>query len=268
MKKIIKKYWTIIILFVHLLSLLIILNVQSADESERLHANHNPLDLDFQPSRADINQEELRLVVESLQEQLEECRNNFVDNVLELKRLREELAIISIQAGYLAVNKEPIDTELTIINLVSNISGLKDNYDGLYRELVEFNGYLNSVIEILDESGASRYQDLLNDKLEAIFYTIKQAERFFFVSLKEDVNNNQAGRVLSVNDELQVVILNIGQKQGAILGSIWNGIAQNNKVITLKIVEVRYLSSAALVTSGRFKHVYPGLTVRRLRDKD
>jgi hypothetical protein len=64
-------------------------------------------------------------------------------------------------------------------------------------------------------------------------------------------------RILAVNDELQVAVLDVGFAQGVRNGLTWH--AGKDRKVLLKVVSVRPLVSAAMLTKGSLKDIAPGM---------
>lgn len=64
-------------------------------------------------------------------------------------------------------------------------------------------------------------------------------------------------RVLEVNRELEVVLLDIGSRQGAFTGLVLRGGPERS--VELRLEEVRYGVSAATVQRGEMRNVVPGM---------
>ena len=72
-------------------------------------------------------------------------------------------------------------------------------------------------------------------------------------------------RVLAVNDDLQVVVLDSGYAEGIRRGSHWQIARDDEVAVRLRVIDVRADISAAVVVDGRFGDVGPGSEVAPAR---
>ena len=78
---------------------------------------------------------------------------------------------------------------------------------------------------------------------------------------RED-SDRLTGRILAVNDELQIVVLDRGFNDGVRQGMTWRIVSGEEVLARVKVIEVRAALSAAVVTDGKFKAVGPGAETR------
>ena len=70
-------------------------------------------------------------------------------------------------------------------------------------------------------------------------------------------------RVLALNDDLQIVVLDSGYAAGIRRGTQWRVVRDDAVVARLRVIEVRPDISAAVITDGRLQDIGPGTVVTR-----
>ena len=138
---------------------------------------------------------------------------------------------------------------------------LNDTHEQLYRQLLEYQRSQESVLDVLDNQKDSSFRRLLASRLEVILSTVSDAQRIAaYGSGKKQTGTRTESRVLAVNDELNVVVLDAGRAQGIRLGSSWQITNQREQVTTLRIIELRQSVCVGMITEGKLATVIPGAT--------
>lgn len=90
----------------------------------------------------------------------------------------------------------------------------------------------------------------------------RQAKRTSTIAARQDETAKPIGssRVLTVNDDLNVVVLTVGSDQGVRNGLLWRIKIADDKHVDLKTIAVRPSISAAFVIDGAINDVVPGMT--------
>ncbi len=104
---------------------------------------------------------------------------------------------------------------------------------------------------------------MLKDKLELLFLDLDEARGMTRITASPPANVDRLeSRVLTINDELGIVVLDVGQAQGIRVGTEWTVTNQGDRTTTLRIIEARPLLCAAIVTGGSLRNLAPGATAR------
>jgi hypothetical protein len=191
-------------------------------------------------------------------------RTRFSEAHIEAQRLREELAALNIRAANLLVNEEDLPDAHVLARFADDAKHAQTAIGQAYKDLVTFKGYLGSVLDAVGGPERDTYRQLLTKKLEIIFDDLRRAEQFFNPeSITDSATPSGDLRVLTVNDELQVVVLSAGRLQGVRLGQLLAIREGRAKGTTLRVVETRQTLSAAMVEEGSLRQISPGTPLTR-----
>jgi hypothetical protein len=125
----------------------------------------------------------------------------------------------------------------------------------------EFQQVLTSVLDVLQPSDALRREVM--DRFAALANAAERSLKPLSIVAgrgKRDFERRSC-RVLAVNDDLQIVVLDSGFAAGIRRGTNWKYVKNGEQIALLRVIEVRPEISAAIVTHGRFNSVGPGGTV-------
>ena len=196
--------------------------------------------------------------------ELATLRKRFAESHLEAQRLREELAALNIRAANLLVNEQDLPDAHVLARFLNDAEEAQKAIGQVYKDLVTFKGYLGSVLDAVGGPERETYRQLLTEKLELVFDDLRRAEQFFNPEPIAD-SAAPAGdlRVLTVNDELQVVVISAGRLQGVRLGQLLTIREGRARDTTLRIIETRQTLSAAMVEEGSLRQISPGTPLQR-----
>jgi hypothetical protein len=126
-----------------------------------------------------------------------------------------------------------------------------------------FQKYLNTVLEVLQPS------DTLKREITGRYKSLTQAaERLENWPSQVAGRGGRMGgplesRVVAVNDDLQVVVLDSGSDAGVRTGATARIVSGDGRTVAeLRVVEVRKRLSAAEPVKGRLRDIAPGASVR------
>jgi hypothetical protein len=191
-------------------------------------------------------------------------RKRFSEVHIEAQQLRKELAALNIRAANLLVNEEDLPEAHVLARFADDAEQAKVAIGQVYKDLVTFKGYLGSVLDAVGGPERDTYRQLLTEKLELVFDDLRRTEQFFNPKpIADSATPDGDLRVLSVSDELQVVVISAGRLQGVRLGqllTIREGRARNT---TLRVIETRQALSAAMVEEGSLRQISPGTPLTR-----
>ena len=197
------------------------------------------------------------------EKELESVRADFTQAYLELKKLQTQTAALRLKAANVLANQADLEKAQTLRLLLKDMQELNAVHKRLHRELLTFSRYLESVLDVLDKDGSTELRKKLNSRLYLLLKTVQEAERLSNLGGRQPAKATlMASRVLAVNEKLGVVVLDIGRKQGARLGSLWT-VQLKRKTAKLKIIEVAQSLSAATVIKGKLAWIVAGMPARR-----
>ena len=121
---------------------------------------------------------------------------------------------------------------------------------------------LNSMLEILQPSRVLCRN--VDERLVALKDAVRRSGQSLSSVAGQDGDELKRGkcRVLAVNDDLQVVILDGGSRNGLRPGFHWCLIRDGKVLARLRVIEVRVAMSAAVVVQGSFTAIGPGAVLR------
>jgi hypothetical protein len=192
-------------------------------------------------------------------------RKRFSEAHIEAQRLREELAALNIRAANLLVNEEDLPDAHVLARFLEDAEQAQKALAQAYKDLVTFKGYLGSVLDAVGGPERETYRQLLTEKLELVFDDLRRTEQFFN---PEPIADSAAPegelRVLTVNDELQLVVISAGRLQGVRLGQLLTIREGRARDTTLRVIETRQTLSAAMVEEGSLRQISPGTPLTRM----
>jgi hypothetical protein len=191
-------------------------------------------------------------------------RKQFSESHIEAQRLREELAAWNIRAANLLVNEEDLPDSHVLARFADDAEHAQTAIGQAYKDLVTFKGYLGSVLDAVGGPERETYRQLLTDKLDLVFDDLRRAEQFFNPEpIADSATPSGELRVLTVNDELQVVVISAGRLQGVRLGQLLTIREGRARDTTLRVIETRQSLSAAMVEEGSLRQISPGTPLTR-----
>jgi hypothetical protein len=133
----------------------------------------------------------------------------------------------------------------------------------LCRSVKEFGQYLPVVLDVLQASDMLRTQvcsryavlEAVSGRLEGLPSIV--ARRGGDEGLRSE------SRILSVDDELQVAVLDCGSEDGVRPGMVWHVLHDGKTLAKLRVVEVRPTLCAVTLETGQLRYLAPGLVVRK-----
>lgn len=176
--------------------------------------------------------------------------------------LRRQVEVLRLHAAnlLLAGNEEP---ETKYRRWRETINQLRADHSAAYKQLSELRSYLNSVLDLVDPDAGATYRKVLNTQLQRLFQQLEgSATRLAEPSDDPPAERLDAARILDVNDDLQVAVLDKGRGDGVRPGMRWSATDAGGRSATLRTIEARARISAAIVLQGQLGLLAPGVTAR------
>ncbi len=205
---------------------------------------------------------ELSAALRRTEQELEQLRRRYANLYLESRRQQQQFERVELRISSLLSDYETSPSERALSRVLEALQGLRKTQLELDDDVRRFGSYLNSVLDILEPS------DVLRREVTARFADLTAAVENTTrpPPLVARRGGGESGRlecrVLTVKDDLQIVVLNHGQLDGVRLGTHWHVVRDNENAARLRVIEVRPTISAAMVVEGRLRKIEPGALVR------
>jgi hypothetical protein len=197
-----------------------------------------------------------------LKKELEALRSRYADLYLRSRQQRLEQQDLELRVAHLLANQSELHSGEALAGAVRALKEAVSTQRKLQTAVQEFGIYLNSVLEVLQPSNT------LKGQIDNRYKAVRNAAEAVMTPLSFEVARrgsdnpaNRACRVLTVNDDLHVVVLDAGTNAGIRPGAKWHVLTDGHRTADLKILETRPNISAAMIVSGDLKNVGPGSVV-------
>jgi hypothetical protein len=170
-----------------------------------------------------------------------------------------ENALLRIQssvAASLANGKKRAMSDESV-KLLKSLDKVKRTGDKLVLMATEFTDFVNNALE------KKVLTDLDKARIRFSIQKLKTASELFHAlsSPPVDLGFAKSCRILALNDELQIAVLNVGSVNGVRNGLNLRSAKSKNKVL-LRVIDVRPYVSGAIVMKGNIGDLAPGMKVR------
>lgn len=211
---------------------------------------------------------ELNAALIRTEKELERVKKDLADTLLANRQLRDDLASVRLKAANILVNEEDVGEAQLLAQMQQELKRLEQSQQQLYRHLLDYKQTLESVLDVLDPEQQSAMRKLLASKLDLVVYQLDETRNLTRLTSEPETSSAETRcRVLSVNEDLGIIILDIGKAQGARVGSTWKVSANETDTTHLRIIETRHSLSAAVVVEGQQQHLIPGSTAHLVVEK-
>ncbi|OGV69996.1 MAG: hypothetical protein A3K19_11330 [Lentisphaerae bacterium RIFOXYB12_FULL_65_16] len=231
---------------------------QSGKEQRELELN----EAQVARQAAEEKTEELRAELRRREQELQALQERYAELYLASRRQQQELEDYELRLAGLLADREDPSSGRALARALAALDELRVAQLDVSVKVREFQGNLNSVLDALQPSEATRRE--LIDRLDALNQAVERSVKPWpsVAGRGQGITERLAGRVLAVNDLLQVIVLDKGYDHGVRPGLMWRLLDGEKVKARLKVIEVRASISAAVVTEGKFDSVGPGVTVK------
>jgi chromosome segregation ATPase len=204
---------------------------------------------------------ELDAALAKAQKELEQLRSRYADLYLQSQERNRQLEALELQAAHLLVDRQALAGGDPAADALHALEDVRQAQVSLVNQVRAFQTYLSSALDVLAPSETMR-REITTRCAELV----ASAERAF-KPLSTVAGRGRRDlvarscRVLTVNDDLQVVVLDSGQDAGIRRGTQWKVVKDGTVKARLLIIEVRADISAAVLTEGRLSDLGPGTAV-------
>jgi regulator of replication initiation timing len=199
---------------------------------------------------------ELEATLAVLKEELSVMRKELIDVLKESEKRDIDYARlkVSIAASLAEGNKKSYDKNGA--EIMEALTEISEKGDALVANSAKFCDFIDALLEKKEISDV--------EKVRARFRMskLRSTAEVFHARIQKPSKGKlfSSCRILTVNDKLQVVVLNVGSVYGMRNGVLLNG--GDKGEIELKIVSVRPFISGAVVIKGDIEDLAPGMEVR------
>jgi len=204
---------------------------------------------------------ELSLVLVRTERELEKERQRYTDLYLKSQEQQSGYDRLQVRIAALLLDDTNVAPAQALANLVAGLDERQAEYQRLAVKVREFGRYLPTVLDTLQPS-----QTLRQEVLERYAELTRASNRLEVLPPIVAGRGGETGaprqcRVLTVNPELGIVVLDAGSAAGMRSGSFWKIVDDGRVMARLRVIELRDGLSAATVLEGRVKRLTPGMPV-------
>ena len=210
---------------------------------------------------------QLRSELGAVRGQLDSVRRQYAELLLKARSQADALAELQLEIAQLLVDGGERRNGDYAVQAFDALGQIRRQHAELYQGVREFGEYLGAVLEVIQPSEVLERE--INDRFQDLVREIDRLERMPSLVAGRGGNEPRVRRqcrVLAVNDDLQVVVLNAGRNDGVYPGSIWFLTEDSVIVGRLSVVESRPAVSAAMPIEGDLHGFVPGAVVRLEKD--
>lgn len=205
---------------------------------------------------------ELSAALQRARNGLDQMRRQNAELYLKCRQLQQELTGVRLSVASMLDGPGNASLGQTLADAVGTVEGVRAEQKKLCSDVRAFGRYLVTVLDVLQPSEALRLE--VSEKYAVLVEACDRLDQLppSVAGRGGDREGRLESRVLAVNDDLQVVILDAGTDRGVRPGTTWRLLKRGKAVARLKVVEVRRSVSAAVPEEGRLRDIAPGALVR------
>jgi len=201
---------------------------------------------------------ELSLALVRTERDLEKQRQQYAELYLKAQRQQEVLNHLQLRAATLLNDRDGADSEYVLEKALTRLRDRMADYGRLYEKIRDFGQYQQTVLETVNASAA-----LKHDAAEKMADLIRFCDRLesippIVAGRGGEKPGPQACRILTVNPDLGIAVLDTGENAGVRESSEWRVLEAGKTVARLRVIEVRPGFSAAVAVEGRLERLNPG----------
>ncbi len=205
---------------------------------------------------------DLSLVLVQTERELEKQRQRYADLYLKAQQAQRDYETLQLRVAPLLVDDTNVASGQALANLLSGLDDRQAEYKRLTVQVRGHGQYLQTVLDALKPSETLRRE--IQERQAELTRACDRVEAL--PSLVAGRGGEQSAsrecRVLSVNPDLGVVVLDAGSATGVRSGSYWRVMDGVRVVARLRVIEVRSTLSAAMVIEGRVQRLTPAMPVQ------
>ena len=201
---------------------------------------------------------ELSLALVRTERDLEKQRQQYAEVYLKAQQQQEVLNQLQLRAATLLNDRAGADSERVMEKALTRLRDRMADYSRLCEKIRDFGQYLTTVLETVNASGAMKH-----DAAEKMADLTRFCDRLESIPpIVAGRGGNKLGpeacRILTVNPDFGIAVLDTGENAGVREGSEWRVLEAGKNVARLRVIEARPGLSAAVVIEGRLERLNPG----------
>lgn len=224
-------------------------------------------ELEQEKKRAEQESAEANAELAAVRQDLRDARRRFADQYLENRSLQNRLAALDWAAANLLQadgHKQTMPTEAFLLRYMEKRREIQRN---LHRKLVRLRTDVQNA-----ETDSTRASVVSDEWLTRLDQVIEQSRQLKLqppaVAGRGGGDDEHKVLVLTVNDELQAVIVNRGRTDGVMAASTWTPTGKSSDDLILKIIATGERFSVAVPLRGSLRLVGPGSSLTRQKNAD
>lgn len=201
---------------------------------------------------------QLEIELEQSRKALEKMRSRYADLYLRSHGLIRSLRQTELQVANLWHNKSDSSTDALASRLLEALSSAGSRQLEVVKALDRYEESLKTLMEVLQPSESIRRE--LTERFQAVRNAVERSVRPLTLASGQGagVNVRQGCRVVSVDNELDMVLLEGGRISGMTSESVWALTVGGQVKAKFIVVEVRLELSAAVLLEGSLADVPVG----------
>lgn len=204
---------------------------------------------------------ELRWELKETRKQLQKMRQEYAGLYLDSRRQAEELTYLRIRAAEFLSDDQDYSAERRQVMMLEALEEASKEHQELYEAVYRFGDYLTEITEVIEMDQTLRRDiEQRYGELVAVVDRLKLLPSLVAERGGAGNRDPEETRVLKVEDELQFVILGVGETQEVRPGAFWRILsAEGETVAKVRIIAIRNTISAALAVEGPLTEIETGM---------
>ncbi len=201
--------------------------------------------------------------------ELEKCREDYAQVYQSQVAIEQELGYLKLRATYLLDNSRQLDCGHTLTRYLSILEEIQSIHHEFQDELWDFRIYVDSILALHTEPINQAIQAILDARFQVLlneWQRVNARLNFMTENRTASTHSLNACRIIAVNLDLNLVILDIGENHGVKPGILLNLQPNNDATIKVKLMEVRKQICGAEIIKGNANRLIPPLDAKIIKD--
>jgi len=213
-----------------------------------------------QEMRAAFEEEnrQLRTMLAEKDSEIDKLRSRYADLIINTQLLISRLQELELRSAHLLNGGKPAPSASDLNGSAEALAATKRKLLELENLAGQLENQLNTALDILNPSSVMR--DSLLKQLVSLKKTVQDS--LLLLAGQHDNQRTPNCTILSIDQETRIAILDKGYLAGLRPGSTLSLFREDTVVTTVKIIESKAEASAAVLESGTWEALLPGLTLK------
>jgi hypothetical protein len=205
---------------------------------------------------------ELEVALRRAEQDLEKTRRQSADLYVTCRQQQDDLTALQLQAAGMLTTPGDGTSTRALSQVLRCLEEANAAQARLATELQAFGQYLTTVLDVLQPSESLRSEVMA--RYRALTKVCEQTGQLpsIVAGRGGKPEGQRESRVMAVNDDLQVVIIDTGSNAGIHPGALLGVWVRDKVVARLRVTEVRPALCAAVPIAGGLRGIAPGAQVR------